>query len=42
MRQPEVVPFDVERICAHEFKIVLPSIETLYESFGALKKCVER
>lgn len=48
--QPEVVPFDVERICAQEFRIdqmqkrlfVLPSIETLYESFGALKKCVER
>ena len=47
--QPEVVPFDVQRICDQEFRIdqmqkrlfVLPSIETLYDAFGALKRCVE-
>ncbi len=46
--EPEVVPFDVERICAQEFRIdqmqkrlfVLPSIEALWQSFGALERCV--
>lgn len=46
--EPEVLPFDVERICANEFRIdqmqkrlyVLPSVETLYDSFGALERCV--
>lgn len=46
--EPEVLPFDVERICAQEFRIdqmqrrlfVLPSVETLYASFGELERCV--
>jgi phenylalanine-4-hydroxylase len=44
----EVVPFDVERICAQEFRIdqmqprlfLLDSVEQLYESFPALEVCV--
>ncbi|MBE2252811.1 MAG: phenylalanine 4-monooxygenase [Myxococcus sp.] len=48
--EPEVVPFDVERICAQEFRIdqmqkrlfVLPSIEALYESWPKLQAVVER
>lgn len=48
--EPEVVPFDVERICAQEFRIdqmqkrlfVLPDVETLYASFSKLKTTVER
>lgn len=47
---PEVVPFDVERICAQEFRIdemqrrlfLLPSIEALYEAFPTLVAVVER
>lgn len=46
--EPEVLPFDVERLCAQEFRIdqmqrrlfVLPSIEALYASFGELERCV--
>ncbi|MBL8921422.1 MAG: hypothetical protein JNJ54_21360 [Myxococcaceae bacterium] len=48
--EPEVVPFDVERICAQEFRIdqmqkrlfVLPDVETLYASFPKLVATVER
>lgn len=48
--EPEVVPFDVETICAQEFRIdqmqkrlfVMPSIDTLYASFPKLKAVVER
>lgn len=48
--EPEVVPFDVERICAQEFRIdqmqkrlfVMPSIETLYASFPKLMEVVQR
>ena len=48
--QPEVVPFDVERICAQEFRIdqmqkrlfVMPSIEALYESWPKLMAVVSR
>ena len=44
----EVLPFDVERICAQEFRIdqmqprlfLLDSVEQLYESFPALEVCV--
>lgn len=46
--EPEVVPFDVETICAHEFRIdqmqkrlfLLESVEQLYESFPKLEACV--
>jgi phenylalanine-4-hydroxylase len=46
--RPEVLPFDVERICEQEFRIdqlqrrlfVLQSPEQLYESFGALETYV--
>lgn len=48
--EPEVVPFDVERICEQEFRIdqmqkrlfVMPSIEALYASWPTLVACVER
>lgn len=48
--EPEVLPFDVERICAQEFRIdqmqkrlfVLPSVEALYASFDELKRVVAR
>lgn len=48
--EPEVVPFDVERVCAQEFRIdqmqrrlfVLPSVETLYDSFDRLERAVAR
>jgi phenylalanine-4-hydroxylase len=48
--EPEVLPFDVERLCAQEFRIdqmqqrlfVLPSVETLYGSFEHLKAVVAR
>jgi phenylalanine-4-hydroxylase len=48
--EPEVVPFDVERICAQEFRIdqmqkrlfVLPDVETLYASFEKLQATVAR
>lgn len=46
--QPEVVPFDVERICAQEFRIdqmqprlfLLESVEQLYASFPKLEAVV--
>lgn len=45
---PEVLPFDVEKICAQEFRIdqmqprlfVLESVEQLYDSFNRLEACV--
>jgi phenylalanine-4-hydroxylase len=48
--EPEVVPFDVERVCAQEFRIdqmqkrlfVLPSVEALYGSFETLQAVVAR
>ncbi|MDX2008681.1 MAG: hypothetical protein SFW67_00740 [Myxococcaceae bacterium] len=48
--EPEVLPFDVESLCAQEFRIdqlqkrlfVLPSVETLYASFDELKRVVAR
>lgn len=46
--EPEVLPFDVERICAQEFRIdqmqprlfVLQSVEQLYASFPKLQQVV--
>ena len=46
--EPEVVPFDVERICAQEFRIdlmqprlfLLDSVEQLYAAFPKLEACV--
>lgn len=46
--EPEVLPFDVERICAQEFRIdqlqqrlfVLPSVEHLWAAFPRLQACV--
>lgn len=48
--EPEVVPFDVETICAQEFRIdqmqkrlfVMPSIDALYESWPKLMAVVSR
>ncbi|MFO0595349.1 MAG: hypothetical protein U0228_08595 [Myxococcaceae bacterium] len=46
--EPEVIPFDVERICAQEFRIdqmqprlfVLQSVDQLYASFDKLQRVV--